>query len=132
MTALFWKACAGVLMAAILVLVLGKQEKDLALLLGMAACAGVLTTAFFFLEPVLEFLRKLETMVGLQSGVLGTLLKITGIGLVSEIASMICQDSGNASLAKGMQLLAGAVMLSLSLPVMDMLLELMQTILGGL
>ena len=130
--ALFWKTVAGILISVILILTVGRQEKDLALMLGMAACVMTVTAAFSFLEPVLDFLYRLEQMGDLQSGVLGILLKIVGIGLVSEIAGMILTDSGNASLAKGMQLLGSAVILSLSLPILEMLLELVQRILGEL
>ena len=132
MTALFWKAAAGVLVAAVLVLAMGKQEKDLALLLTMAVCAMTAAAGFSVLEPVLEFLHRLEQLGDLQSGVLNTLLKIAGIGLVTEIAGMICKDSGNASLAQAMQLLGTAVILSLSLPILETLLELIQSILGAL
>lgn len=130
--ALFWKAAAGILIAAVLVLAVGKQEKDMALLLSMMACVITSIAAYSFLEPVLEFLHRVEQTGDLQSGVLGTLLKITGIALVSEMAASICQDSGNASLAKTMQLLGSTVILSLSIPILETLLELIQTILGDL
>lgn len=130
--ALFWKTTAGVLVAVVLVLAVGKQERDLALLLTMAACILAVTAGFSILEPVLDFLYRLEKLGDLQSGVLGILLKITGIGLVGEITEMICRDSGNASLARGMQLLVTAVILSQSLPILETVLELIQTILGGL
>lgn len=130
--AAFWKAAAGILTAVILVLTLGKQEKDLALMLTMMVCAMAAMTAFSFLEPVVAFLYHLEELGDLQSGVLATLLKITGIGLVTELSGRICQDSGNTSLARGMELLGSAVILYLSLPILETLLDLIQKILGGL
>ena len=132
MTALFWRATAGILIGVILVLAVGKQEKDLALMLSMVVCVMTVMAAFSILEPVLDFLYRLEQMADLQSGVLKVLLKIVGIGMVTEIAGMILTDSGNASLAKGMQLLGSAVILSLSLPILETLLELVQQILGEL
>lgn len=132
MTALFWKATAGILIGVILVLAVGKQEKDLALMLSMVVCVMAVTVALVAMEPVLDFLYRLEELADLQSGVLKVLLKIVGIGLVTEIAGMILTDSGNASLAKGMQLLGSGVILSLSLPILETLLELVQKILGEL
>lgn len=129
---MFWKASAGILITVVFVLAVGKQQKDLALLLAMSASIMVCIAAFSFIEPVMDFLSKLETMGDLQSGVLGILLKITGIGLVTEVAQMICKDSGNTSLGWGMQLLGTAVILSLSIPVFEMLLEMVQQILGEL
>lgn len=127
---LFWKAAAGILVAVVLCMTLGKQQGDLALVLTMAACCMTAIAALSFLEPVLSFLYRLEALGDLQSGVLGILLKILGVGLVSELAAMICQDGGNSALGRGMQLLGSAVILHLSLPVFELLLELMQRILG--
>lgn len=119
-------------MAVVLVLAVEKQEKDLALMLTMAVCAMAAATAFSFLEPVISFLYRLEALGDLQGGVLETLLKIVGIGLVTEITGMICQDSGNSSLARGMELLGCAVVLFLSLPILETLLDLIQRILEEL
>ena len=129
---LFWKTAAGILIAVVLVLAVGKQEKDIALLLTMAVTIMAALAAFTYLEPVLDFLYRLEQLGDLQSGVLGTLLKITGISLVSELAGMICRDSGNSALAQGMQLLGSSVILSLSLPILETLLNLIQMIMGEL
>ena len=132
MTALFWKLCGGALITGVLVLMLMKQDRDLALILGMAACAMTAAAGLAILEPVLEFLQKLETMGDLHNGVLGVLLKITGIGLTGELSSAILTDSGNASLAKCLRMAATALMLNLSLPVLEILLDLMESVLGGL
>ena len=63
---------------------------------------------------------------------LSAALKITGIGLVTQTGGMILSDSGNASLARGLQLLGTSVILYLSVPVFETLIELMQHILGAL
>ena len=52
--------------------------------------------------------------------------------MVSELARMICADSGNTALAHGMHLMGTAMILLLSLPVLESLLDLMQQILGEL
>ena len=130
--ALFWKAAAGTLITVILGLVLGKQGKDMGLMLTMAACAMVCILALTYLEPVLEFLRELESLSSLQTDMLGILMKAAGIGLVAEIASLICTDAGNASLGKTLQLLATGVILCLSLPILRTMLELIRKILGEL
>jgi len=126
----FWKAAAGILVALVFTFALGKQEGDMALLLTMAVCCMAATAALSFLKPVIAFLNRLEAMGGLQNGVLDILLKILGVGLVSELASMICRDGGNSSLGRGMQLVGSAVILQLSLPVFETLLDLVQRILG--
>ena len=85
--------------------------------------------ALSYLEPVLDFLRELEALGDLQGDTLGILLKAVGIGLVSEIAGMVCSDAGNGSLGKTLQMLGSAAILYLSLPVFSALLELVREIL---
>ena len=129
---LFWKTAAGVLIAVILILAIGKQEKDIGLLLSMAVCIMVGITAISLMEPVLDFFYRLEKLGDLHGEILTSLLKITGIGLVSELTQMICQDSGNAALAKAMQLLGAAVILSLAMPMLEAMMDLIIQILGAL
>ena len=126
----FWKATAAVLMAVILGLALEKQGKDFSVILTLAVCGMAVSAAFLYLEPVLDFLWELEAMADLREDMLGILLKAVGIGLVAELASVICTDGGNASLGKQMQLLGSAVILYISLPVFRSLLQLIQRILG--
>ena len=128
---LFWKAAAAVLLAVVLGLSLGKQ-KDIGVLLTMAVCCMVAMIAISYLEPVLDFLRELETLGDLQGDMLGILLKAVGIGLVSEIAGLVCNDAGNGSLGKTLQMLGSAVILYLSLPIFTALLELIREILREL
>ena len=101
---LFWKTSAGVLIAAVLIIAIEKQEKDLALLLAMMVSAMAALVGLSFLKPVIAFLYELEELGDLQSGVLNILLKATGIALVSELGASICRDSGNTSLAQAVKL----------------------------
>lgn len=129
---LFWKGAAGILIGAVLCLTLGKREGDLALLLTMAVCCMVSVGTLRCLQPVISFLFRLEALAGISSGVLKILLKITGVGLVTELAAMICREAGNISLAGSMQFLGSVVMVQLSIPIWESLLELMENILGVL
>ena len=128
----FWKAAAAVLLTVILSLAIGKQEKDISVLLTMAASCMTAVIAIYYLEPVLDFLRDLETVGNLQNGLLDVLLKAVGIALVAELAGMACTDAGCGSLGKSLQLLASAAILYLSIPVFRTLLTLIRDILGEL
>ena len=128
--AAFLQTTAGVLIAVILGITLSKQSKDLALVLTVIASCLVVFVAISYLEPVIEFLERIRTIGDLDGETFRTLLKAVGIGVISEIAVLICQDSGNAALGKGLQLLATIVVLWLALPLMQGLLELVQKILG--
>lgn len=128
----YWKVLGAVLTTLILGLHIGKQEKDLAAALTLSVCCLGTAAVVSFLEPVLELLRELEAVAQIQSGLFSTLLKCTGIAIVSEAAMLICQDAGNGSLGKLVQLTGSAVILYLSIPAIKALLGLLQEILGVL
>lgn len=125
----FWKAIAATLLAVILSLAIGKTEKDLSLLLTMAVCTMVAVIAVTYLEPVLDLLWELHSMGQLQDDALTLLLKAVGIAMVSELASMICSDAGNSSMAKTLQLLASTAIAYLSIPIFQSVLILIRDIL---
>ena len=92
----------------------------------------VLAVAVGFMEPVVDFLERLRNMTNMDEGASSAVIKSVGIALVAEIAAVLCTDSGNGSMGKTVQLLGSAVILWLSLPVMEELLDLIQRVLEGL
>ena len=126
----FWQGAAAVLLTVVLCLAIGKQGKEAGLLLTLAVCCMVGALALSYLQPVVEFVRQLQSLGQLDNGMLEILLKTVGIGLIGEIASLICADAGNAALGKSLQLLSAATILWLSIPLLTQLLELLQQILG--
>lgn len=125
----FFKLTAGALIAAVLGLLLSRKDKDIALLLTAAASGVILITAFLYLEPVLSFFTELQRLGNLDSDIMRVLIKSVGIGLLSEIASLICTDMGNAALGKTLQVAATILILWLSLPLLTSLLTLICDIL---
>lgn len=126
----FWKSAAGMLLGLIFWLSLQKQEKDISLLLTLAACIMAAGAALAYLEPVLNLMHQLENIGKLQDGMLGILFKAVGIGLTAELAGMVCADAGNGSMGKMIRLLGSSVILYLSIPVFQALMTLIQEILG--
>lgn len=130
--AVFLQVAGGVLLTAVLCLTLSKQNKDISVVLGIGVSCMVLTVMAVYLEPVLDFVRQLQQLGELDGDLLEIPLKAVGIGLVAEIAGLICSDSGNSALGKALQILAASVVLWLSLPLMRSLLELIQSMMGEL
>ena len=126
----FLQATAGVLVAVILWIILSKQGKEYALLLSLGACALVMMGMFRFLEPILDLLNQLQALGKLQPEWLSVMLKATGIGLIVEMATLICSDAGNGALAKTLQIMGTVSVLWLSIPLMKSVMELIEQILG--
>ena len=127
---LFMKAAAAVLLAVILYLVVGSHSKELAVLLTLAVCSMLIVVAGRFIKPVLVFAENLQSVSQLDSDYLTILLKVVGIGFLAEIAALVCTDAGNATMGKVLQMLSSCVIMWLSLPLLNGLLELVQDILG--
>ena len=128
----YLKACGAVFLAIILIANLSGHRKDMAMLLALAVCVMVALVAVQHLQPVLEFLDELMEIGSLDGEMIGILVKIAGIGILSEIAVPVCADAGNASVGKSLQYLAVMVMLCLSIPLFRSLIRILQEILGQL
>lgn len=128
----FYAATALVLLTVVLVLAIRKQNGEIALLLGLCGCCAALAVAVGFLNPILNFLRRLQQVASLDGDMVQILLKVTGVAFTAEIASTVCSDAGNAALGKSLQMLSSVVILYLSLPMMEALLELVERILVAL
>lgn len=128
----FYILIAGSLVTVVLVMTLRKQNGELALLLGLCGCALVLAGLAWFLEPVMGFLGRIQTLTALDPDLLGILVKIAAISFTAEIAGLVCQDAGNSALGKSLQLLASSVILWLALPMLERLLAMAERILVNL
>lgn len=121
----------GVAMTSVvLFLFIGKQNKDIAVLISLAACCAVIVFALNYLDGVIAFIWDLGNIGQLNHTFLQLLLKAVGIGLVGEIASLICADAGNSALGKTIQISTVGAILWISLPLLSAILELMNQILG--
>ena len=129
---IFLKVTAAILLSAILSLVLSKQGADISLLLTIAVSCMILIAALTYIKPILDFSCKLVTIGGIRTELLEILLKVVGIGMISQIAGLICADSGNQSLGKALQIMTIAVILCLSIPVLEEMLSLIETVLTDL
>lgn len=125
----YLKTIIGVFLALILIITLSKQVKDLSVLLSITVCCIVGIAAFTYLQPVVAFLSQLQEKTGIDAAFLQILLKAVGISLLGETAAMICTDAGNSSLGRIVQILASAVILWLSLPLLKELLKLIEEVL---
>lgn len=126
---IYIKTVAGIYFALVLIVTLSKQAKDMATLLSIGACCIAGAVAFQFLKPIIDFLFTLQEQTGVDSSFFQILLKSVGIALLGESACLICTDAGNSSLGKILQVLTSAVILWLSLPLLEKLLELINGVL---
>lgn len=126
----YLRFAAAALMGLILTLVVGRQSKDLSLLLSLAVCVLLCLGAMEFLEPVTEFLAELRKLGELDSEAVSILLKCAGIGMLSELAGLLCADAGEGAMGKALQLCSNAAILWLSLPLLRQVLTMIGEVLA--
>ena len=113
-------------------MVVGRYNKEMSVLLTVAACCLIAITMLTYLRPSLDFFQKLSIIGNIDRETLNILLKSTGIAILAEITGLICTDAGNSTLGKVLQLLAAVVILWLSLPLLDQMIDLLNRIMGSL
>lgn len=126
----FWKIVAGILTALILWINISKSNKDISVLMTLAVSAITITAAVGLLQPVISFIKRLQEISNLDADLVSVVLKVVGVGIISEIAVVVCKDAGNESMGKALQYVSAAAALLLSLPVFEELLTLLDKILG--
>ena len=127
----FYQAAVLTLLGAILFLVLGKRSGELAVILCLAVCSLVGMIALQYWRQIAEFIQKLQDSFGFDREMVRILYKVTGIGILTEICVAICSDSGNTALGKSLQLVSCLVMVYLSIPMFQEMLQLIQEMLGN-
>ena len=127
----FWKTTALVLLTVILSLSLDKTERDISAVMGIVALCIAACAAVTILNPVLNYLVELQRLFHLPDDLISILLKAVGIALVAELSATICADAGNASLGKMLQILGGAAVLTLSVPMFRTLMTIIKEMIGG-
>ena len=125
------KLIAAALLFSVICLLLKKQAPELTLCLCVLVCALCFLSALPFFSPVLAFFHRLEDMTGLSGAVFAPLFKTAAIGLLAQMAGTICRDSGQQALAQAVEICSGFLSFYLALPLLEMVLSLLQTMIGG-
>ena len=90
---------------------------------------GVIVILLFIvdaLENTLTVFTAIAEITGVENGLLKILLKIVGVGYITEFGAGILTDFGSPSVADKVSLCGKVVILTLSFPVIESLLSLIQ------
>lgn len=128
---IIFKAAACALISVVLSIVIATHNKEFSLLLTTAVCCMIAIVMVTYLRPSFDFLQKLSMIGNVDQSTLSILLKSAGIAILAEITGLICSDAGNNTLGKILQLLSAVVILWLSLPVLNQMIDLMDRIISS-
>lgn len=115
----------GVGITALIIIIILKQYKpEFTVYVSLIAGAIILFMVMDKLSGVVSILTSLTEKTGVGSTFLKILLKITGIAILTEFAVSICKDSGEAAIASKIDLGGKIIIISISIPIITALLEL--------
>jgi len=111
------------------VMVLRPNKPELAAIVSVAGGVIVLLMAVDALGSVMGSFNAIVGRTGINSEVFSALLRIIGIGYLTDFAAGICADAGNNSMAQKVSLAGKIIILVLALPIIDSLIQIIVGIL---
>lgn len=115
--------------AALCAVVVRQKAPEIAALLGLTACVLLLWNTLPILETIRDVLAQLADLAGISPTVLRPMLQTVGLALVTKLASALCRDAGEGSVAVFLETAGGAAAVLVSLPLLRMVLQLIMGLL---
>lgn len=123
------KIAAAAVAAALCAVVVRRQSPEIALALGIGACALIVLSCDRALTAVVELADKLAQTGGLSAQVVEPVLKTAGIAIVTRLAADFCKDAKEGGLASAVELGGTALALAAALPLMTAVLDVLTQLL---
>lgn len=116
----------GIGMLALIVIIILKQYRpEFAMYISLLAGIAILLIAMQRMGEVVDLIQSISERASINSKFIGILLKITGIAILTEFAVSICKDSGESAIASKIEIGSKVVIISMSIPIISSLLEVM-------
>ena len=120
----------GIAIVSLVIIIILKQYKpEFAVYVSIISGIIILFLIMDRLYGIINLLINLSNKAGAGTEFIGILLKITGIAILTEFAVSICKDSGETAIANKVDLGGKIIIISISIPIITALLELIIQIL---
>lgn len=120
----------GIGLISLIIIILLKQYKpEFAIYASILAGILILVLVMDKLTGIINLINSIANKASVNTKFIALLMKITGIAFLSEFAVSICKDSGESAIASKIELGSKIVIISLSIPIITSLLELIIKIL---
>lgn len=120
----------GIGLIAVIIIIIVKQYKpEFAIYISIIAGALILLISLQKIGEIVTLIQSISEKSGINGEFLSILLKITGISILAEFAISVCKDSGESAIASKIEMGSKVIIISMSIPIISSLLELMINIL---
>lgn len=117
------------LISLIVIIIIKQYRPEFAIYISIVAGILIIMLCIDKLSGIINLLTTLSNKTGINSEYLGILLKITGIAILTEFAVSVCNDAGESAIATKIDLGGKIIIISISIPIIVALLELIIKIL---
>lgn len=117
------------LIATIILAIIRTYKPELTIYVSIIAGAIIFSMVMDKLSAIIDLLTNLSKKSGINAQYLAILLKISGIAILSEFAVSVCKDLGETAVATKIDLAGKIIIISISIPIISALLELLIKIL---
>ncbi|MBO4293797.1 MAG: stage III sporulation protein AD [Clostridia bacterium] len=117
------------LISLIIIIMLKQYKPEFAIYASILAGVLILVLVMDKLTGIIDLINSIASKASVNTKFVALLIKITGIAFLSEFAVSICKDSGESAIASKIELGSKIVIISMSVPIISSLLELILKIL---
>ena len=120
----------GIGLTALVIIIILKQYKpEYALYVSIIAGILILFFAMEKISGIVNLLQSISDKTYINKTFLSILLKITGIAFITEFAVSVCSDAGEKAIASKIEIGSKVIIVTMSIPIITSLLELIIEIL---
>ena len=120
----------GIALVSLIIIILLKQYKpEFAIYISLLTGVLILILVMDKLTGIINLIDSIVSKSNINTEFITLLIKITGIAFLSEFAVSICKDSGEAAIASKIEIGSKIIIISMSIPIISNLLEIILKIL---
>lgn len=120
----------GIALIALIIIIMLKQYRpEYAIFISLLTGVLILFLVMDRLTGIINLIQSIKDKFSINTQFIALLIKITGIAFLSEFAVSICKDSGEAAIASKIELGSKIIIVSMSIPIISSLLEIILKIL---
>lgn len=119
------------LITLVIIIIIKQYRPEFAIYISIISGILIILLSLDKISKIINLLENICNKSGVNSNFLGILLKMTGIAFLAEFAISICKDAGEGSIASKVELGSKAIIISMSIPIIYNLLEVILKFLPG-
>lgn len=120
---LIFKVIGIGIITSIAVIIIKQLKPEIAVIVGMSGSIIILLMILNSLGTVIESFTNLTEKIGIDNELFTLVLKIIGIGYITEFSANLCIDCGSVSIADKILLAGKVVIMLLAIPIVNTLIE---------